>query len=140
MDATRSTTTTRTLFPSLGMKKGARALWYSELSLHQLAPQPGGQHALAFYTKCVPPVGLGAVVPGIIVYVPTTFLNHTRYNRIRVLDSVLFKSQNYVLLVVWSRLASFLLVVTRLVTVFFKHVVERQIHLKKCLPWRLSIH
>ncbi len=46
--------------PSMGIKKGASALWYSELSLHQLGshPQslyPDGHHTLAFYFKCVPP-------------------------------------------------------------------------------------
>ncbi len=28
------------LLPLLGIKKGARALWYSELSLHQLGSRP----------------------------------------------------------------------------------------------------
>ncbi len=28
------------LFPQLGIKKGARTLWYSELSLHQLGSRP----------------------------------------------------------------------------------------------------
>ncbi len=46
-----------------GIKKGASALWYSELNLHQLGSgqqsfYPDGQHNLAFFIKCVPPVGL----------------------------------------------------------------------------------
>ncbi len=48
------------------MKKEAMALWYCELSLHQLGSRltvyPDGQHTLAFYIKCVPPVGRGEVV------------------------------------------------------------------------------
>ncbi len=55
------------LLPKMGIKKGASALWYSELSIHQLGSRPtvfcpDGQHTLAFYIKCVPPVGLDAVV------------------------------------------------------------------------------
>ncbi len=46
------------LLPHLGIKKGARALWYSELSLHQIGSRPTvfiprWQYTLAFYTKCV---------------------------------------------------------------------------------------
>ncbi len=42
----------------MGIKKGARALWYSELGLHQQSLYPDGRHTLAFYIKCEPPVGL----------------------------------------------------------------------------------
>ncbi len=39
------------LLPKLGIK-GTRALWYSELNLHQQSLFSDGQHTLAFYTKC----------------------------------------------------------------------------------------
>ncbi len=56
------------LLPLMGIKKGASALWYSELSLRQLGSRqslyPDGQHTLAFYIKCVQPVGpvLGGII------------------------------------------------------------------------------
>ncbi len=43
------------LLSKLGRKKGPRALWYSEFSVHQLGSL---QHTLAFYIKCMPPVDL----------------------------------------------------------------------------------
>ncbi len=50
------------LLPWLGMNKGVRGLWYSELGVHQHSFHPSGQHTLAFYTKCVTLLELICVV------------------------------------------------------------------------------
>ncbi len=42
----------------MGIKKGASALWVPD----QQPLYPDGQHTLAFYIKCVPPVGRVVVI------------------------------------------------------------------------------
>ncbi len=46
----------------LGLKKGARNYDYTKLRSHQHSLDADGQHTLAFYTKCVPHVGLVVVI------------------------------------------------------------------------------